>query len=103
MRKEEKWRLRVLNIYYYNAFMRLDKEREVERLAKVYKETNKERKEWRALVQRQKNEKRKRAVADINKKKYTHKWMARCAYLKLLSATTFIQCCYKQLRARKEL
>jgi hypothetical protein len=50
MRKEEKWRLRVLNIYYYNASMRLDKEREVERLAKVYKETNKERKEWRALV-----------------------------------------------------
>jgi hypothetical protein len=30
--------------------MRLDKEREAERLAKVYKETNKERKEWRALV-----------------------------------------------------
>ena len=30
--------------------MRLDKEREAERLAKVYKETNKECKEWRALV-----------------------------------------------------
>jgi hypothetical protein len=28
----------------------LDKEREAERLAKVYKETNKEREEWRALV-----------------------------------------------------
>uniref|UniRef100_B9N7K1 Uncharacterized protein n=1 Tax=Populus trichocarpa TaxID=3694 RepID=B9N7K1_POPTR len=29
---------------------REDKEREAERLAKVYKETNKEREEWRALV-----------------------------------------------------
>jgi hypothetical protein len=28
----------------------LDKEREAERLAKVYKETNEEREEWRALV-----------------------------------------------------
>jgi len=29
--------------------------------------------------------------------------MGRHAYLKLLLATTFIQCCYRQLRARKEL
>jgi hypothetical protein len=29
--------------------------------------------------------------------------MGRHAYLKLLSATTFIQCCYRQLHARKEL
>jgi hypothetical protein len=50
MSKEEKRRLRVLNIYDHNASMRLDKEREAERLAKVYKETNKECKEWRALV-----------------------------------------------------
>jgi hypothetical protein len=28
----------------------LDKEREVERIAKVYKETNKEREEWRDSV-----------------------------------------------------
>jgi len=35
--------------------------------------------------------------------KYTHKWMARRVYLKLLSTTTFLQCCYRQLRARKEL
>jgi hypothetical protein len=42
MSKEEKWRLRVSNIYAYNAFMMLDKKREVERLAKDYKETNKE-------------------------------------------------------------
>ena len=36
--------------------MRLDKEPEVEQLAKVYKETNKEREEWRALIQNQKHE-----------------------------------------------
>jgi len=29
--------------------------------------------------------------------------MARHAYLKLLSATTFIQCCWMQVRVRKEL
>jgi hypothetical protein len=53
MSKEEKRRLRVLNIYDHNASMRLDKEREAKRLAKVYKETNKEHEEWRASVQRQ--------------------------------------------------
>jgi hypothetical protein len=35
--------------------------------------------------------------------KYTCKWMAKCVYLKLLSATTFIQYCYRQLHAKKEL
>jgi hypothetical protein len=47
MSKEEKPRLRVSNIYAHNAFMMLDKERKAEQLAKVYKETNKEREEWR--------------------------------------------------------
>jgi hypothetical protein len=47
--KEEKWRLRVLNIYDQNAFMMLDKEREAEQLAKVYKETNRECEECREL------------------------------------------------------
>jgi hypothetical protein len=42
MSKEEKRRLSISNIYAHNAFMMLDKERKVERLAKVYKETNKE-------------------------------------------------------------
>jgi hypothetical protein len=37
MSKEEKLRFRVSNIYAHNAFMMLDKEREAERLAKVYK------------------------------------------------------------------
>jgi hypothetical protein len=41
MSKEEKQWLRVSNIYDHNASIRLDKEREVERLTKVYKETNK--------------------------------------------------------------
>jgi hypothetical protein len=67
----------------------LDKEGEVERLAKVYKETNKEREEWRASVQRQRDKKQKRAAVVIILL-YTRKWMARCVYLKLLSATTFI-------------
>jgi hypothetical protein len=34
------------------------KERETERLAKVYKKTNKEREEWRVSVQRQRDKKR---------------------------------------------
>jgi hypothetical protein len=37
MSKVEKLRFRVSNIYAHNAFMMLDKEREAERLAKVYK------------------------------------------------------------------
>jgi hypothetical protein len=57
MSNEEKQRLQVSNIYYHNASMRLDKEHEVERLAKIYKETNKKHEELRALVQRQKDEK----------------------------------------------
>jgi hypothetical protein len=80
----------------------LDKERETERLAKVYKETNKEREEWRVSVQRQKDKKQKR-IAVVIIEKYIRKWKARRAYLKLLSATMFIQCCGKQVRARKEL
>jgi len=40
LKKEEKQRLRVSNIYDHNAFMMLDKEREAERLAKVYKKKN---------------------------------------------------------------
>jgi hypothetical protein len=43
MSKEEKWRLQVSNIYDHNASVRLDKVHKVERLAKIYKETNKER------------------------------------------------------------
>jgi len=34
---------------------------------------------------------------------YTHKWIARRAFLKLLSATTFIQSCWRQIHARREL
>jgi hypothetical protein len=63
--------------------MILDKECKADQLAKVYKETNKEREEWRASVQRQKNKKQKRAAVVIIQK-YIHKWKARRAYLKLL-------------------
>jgi len=67
--------------------MMLDKECETERHAKVYKETNKEREEWRTSIQCQRDNKRKR-IAVVIIKKYTQKWMGRHAYLKLLSATT---------------
>jgi len=65
MSKQEKWRLEVSNIYDYNVSMRLDKEHKVERLAKIYKETNKEREEWRASVQRQKDKKKRKIVVII--------------------------------------
>ena len=47
-----------------------------------------------------KNEKRQQL---LSLKKYIRKLMARHAYLKLLSAATFIQCCWMQVRVRKEL
>jgi hypothetical protein len=47
--------------------------------------------------------KKQKKAAVVIIQKYTRKWMARHVYLKLLSATAFIQCCYRQLRARKEL
>jgi len=34
---------------------------------------------------------------------YICQWMTRCAYLKILSAKTFIQCCWMQVQERKEL
>ena len=46
--------------------------------------------------------KQKRAEMIIIKK-YVCKWMTRRAYLKLSSATTFIQCCWRHVQARKEL
>jgi dephospho-CoA kinase len=79
----------------------LNKEREAKHLQRFIKKTNKERKEWRASVQRQRDKKQKRAAVVIIQK-YTRKWMAKHVYLKFLSATTFVQCCYRQLRARKE-
>jgi len=69
--------------------MMLDKERGVERLANVYKKTNKKHEEWRASVQNQKDKKWKRTTVVIIQK-YIRKWKARRSYLKLLSATTFI-------------
>jgi len=88
MSEGEKLRLRVSNIYDHNASMMLDKKCEVEWIAKVYKEINKEHEEWRASVQRFNGEKWEIVVVVIIQK-YIHKWMERCAYLKLLSVTTF--------------
>ena len=39
----------------------------------------------------------------VTMQKYIWKWIAIHAYLKLLSATTFIQCCWRQVQVRKEL
>jgi hypothetical protein len=53
-----------------------------------------------ASVQHWKDEKWKRATIVI----YIYiKWMTRLSYLKLLTTTTFIQYCWRQLLARKEL
>jgi hypothetical protein len=92
MIKKEKLRLRVSNIYDYNASMMVFADREAEQIAKFYKETNKKHEKWRDLVQHQNDKKQKRAEMIIIKK-YVCKWMTRRAYLKLLSATTFIKCC----------
>jgi len=89
--------------------MMLDKERKAERLAKVYKKkTHKEREEWRASVQHQKdkNERGQRLLSlyiYIHTHARARKWKARRSYLKLLLATTFIRCCCKQVHARKKL
>jgi uncharacterized membrane protein YbaN (DUF454 family) len=47
--------------------------------------------------------KNKKKIVVVIIQKYICKWMTRCVYLKLLLATTFIQCCWMQMRARKEL
>jgi hypothetical protein len=61
--------------------MRLDKECEDERIAKIYKETNKEREEGRASVQHQKDEKLKNAVVIIFQKYiYSQVQMVRRAF-----------------------
>ena len=51
-------------------------------------------------VQRQKNERQGRAVVVIIQK-YVRKWLVRRAYLKFLSVTTSIQCCWRKVLARR--
>jgi hypothetical protein len=51
-------------------------------------------------TERLKNKKRASMVIIIY---ILSQWMTRCAYLKLLSAKTFIQCCWMQVQERKEL
>uniref|UniRef100_A0A2K1Z0E1 Uncharacterized protein n=1 Tax=Populus trichocarpa TaxID=3694 RepID=A0A2K1Z0E1_POPTR len=51
---------------------------------------------WEKEVQRQKNERRKRAAVVIIQN-YVHKWLVRRAYLKFLSVTTSIQCCWRKV------
>ena len=49
-------------------------------------------------VQRQKDE-RQRRVAVFIIQKYVRKWLERRAYLKFLSVTTSIQCCWRKVLA----
>jgi hypothetical protein len=48
-----------------------------------------------------KNERRRRVIVVIIQK-YVRKWLVRRAYLKFLSVTTSIQCCWRKVLAIKE-
>ena len=56
---------------------------------------------WEKEVQHQKNERRRRAAVVIIQK-YVRKWLVRRAYLKFLSLTTSIQCCWRKVLAIRE-
>jgi len=56
---------------------------------------------WEKEVQRQKNERWRRVVVVIIQK-YVRKWLVRHAYLKFLSVTTSIQCCWRKVLAIRE-
>ena len=56
---------------------------------------------WEKEVQRQKNERWRRAAVVIIEN-YVRKWLVRRAYLKFLSVTTSIQCCWRKVLAIKE-
>ena len=55
---------------------------------------------WEKEVQRQKNERWRRAVVIIQK--YVRKWLVWRAYLKFLLVTSFIQCCWRKMLAIME-
>jgi hypothetical protein len=56
---------------------------------------------WENEVQRQKNERRRRAIVVIIQK-YVRKWLVWRAYLKFLSVTTSIQCCWRKVLTIRE-
>jgi len=56
---------------------------------------------WEKEVQRQKNERRRRAAVVIIQN-YIRKWLVRRAYLKFLPVTTSIQCCWRNVLAIRE-
>jgi len=86
--------------------MMLDKERKAERLAKVYKKKhikNVKNGELQFSTKRIKMKEDNGCYHYIYIYIYTraHKWKARRSYLKLLSATTFIRCCCKQVQQER--
>jgi hypothetical protein len=73
-------------------------EREVDKCRRLFYDLQAS---WEKEVQRQKNEKKRRAAVVIIQK-YVHKWLVRCAYLKFLAVTTSIQCCWRKVLAIRE-
>jgi len=49
-----------------------------------------------------KKNKRRRRVIVVIIKKHVRKWLVRCAYLKFLAVTTFIQCCWRKVLEIRE-
>jgi hypothetical protein len=56
---------------------------------------------WEKEVQRQKNERWRRGAVVIIQN-YVRKWLVWRAYLKFLSVTTSIQCCWRKVLAIRE-
>jgi hypothetical protein len=56
---------------------------------------------WEKEVYRQKNERQRRADVVIIQK-YVRKWLVRHVYLKFLTVTTSIHCCWRNVLAIRE-
>ena len=70
-------------------------EREVDKCRRLFYDLEAS---WEKEVQRQKDERRRRVTVVIIQK-YVRKWLVRRAYLKFLSVTTSIQCCWRKVLA----
>lgn len=70
-------------------------EREVDKCRRLFYDLEAS---WEKEVQRQKDERRRR-VAVVIIQKYVRKWLVRRAYLKFLSVTTSIRCCWRKVLA----
>jgi hypothetical protein len=73
-------------------------EREVDKCRRLFYDLQAS---WEKEVQCQKNERPRRAAVVIIQN-YVRKWLVRHAYLKFLSVTTSIQCCWRKVLAMRE-